>query len=201
MRHVLEQPDGGDEGLPGCSEKPNIYGVPMEVLPGEPAIKHTVAMPPILDAHVEDAHDAVAGSMVDHEIVCSQTCALAKRQFRIGERGNKKDELNEVGRVELCDPKVWTSGPSDKSQLAPSTTQDPRSLIGHVIADPIACSSGYTTSYHMPYRSSRIRNYRRIPEGPNFTERSRSYMPCLLGPRVCAVFVGGLEESVFVEAS
>ena len=50
-------------------------------------------MPPILDAHVEDAHDAVAGSMVDHEIVCSQTCALAKRRCRVGKRGNKKDEV------------------------------------------------------------------------------------------------------------
>ena len=31
--HVSEQPDGGDKGLPGSSEKPNIYGVPMKVLP------------------------------------------------------------------------------------------------------------------------------------------------------------------------
>ena len=32
--HVSEQPDGGDEGLPGCSEKSHIYRTPMRVLPG-----------------------------------------------------------------------------------------------------------------------------------------------------------------------
>ena len=31
--HVSEQPDGVDEGLPGSSEKPHIYGVPVKVLP------------------------------------------------------------------------------------------------------------------------------------------------------------------------
>ena len=31
--HVSEQPDGDNEGLPGSSEKPHIYGIPMRVIP------------------------------------------------------------------------------------------------------------------------------------------------------------------------
>ena len=57
--HVSEQPDGGDEGLPGSSEKPHICGGPMKTTrPTSPS--NTVRMTPLLDAHVEDAHDAFA---------------------------------------------------------------------------------------------------------------------------------------------
>ena len=31
--HVSEQPDGDNEGLPGSSEKPHIYEIPMRVIP------------------------------------------------------------------------------------------------------------------------------------------------------------------------
>ena len=54
-------------------------------------------MPPLLDAHVGDNHDALAGNMVDHEIDCSQACALGKSRLRVRESGNKKNEMESAG--------------------------------------------------------------------------------------------------------
>ena len=138
-------------------------------------------MPPLLDAHVGDNHDAFAVNMVDHEIDCSQTCVLWKRRLRVGKEGTRRMRWNEVGGVELCGPKVWTTGPSDKSSMAPSIARKRGVCIMQVIVDPRERASSYTTHYQLHYTGPSVMRYTSICAGPNGTQISRSYIPLLLG--------------------
>ena len=137
-------------------------------------------MPPLLDAHVGDNHDAFAVNMVDHEIDCSQTCVLWKRRLRVGKEGTRRMRWNEVGGVELCGPKVWTTGPSDKSSMAPSIARKRGVCIMQVIVDPRERASSYTTHYQLHYTGPSVMRYTSICAGPNGTQISRSYIPLLL---------------------
>ena len=113
-------------------------------------------MPPLLDAHVGDNHDAFAVNMVDHEIDCSQTCVLWKRRLRVGKEGTRRMRWNEVGGVELCGPKVWTTGPSDKSSMAPSIARKRGVCIMQVIVDLRERASSYATHYQLHYTDPSI---------------------------------------------
>ena len=65
---------GAMKGSQAVQRSQTSTGYPLRYYQASPP-SNTVAMPPILDAHVEDAHDAVAGSMVDHKIVFPDMCA------------------------------------------------------------------------------------------------------------------------------